>query len=1208
MNYSNTVAKLSQKFGVKYFVLILMIVLFAFSDAVKAQDLVDYKSRREVIKKETLDNLIRLKIMHSQDVFNWNDANDLMIWSALVQSDSLAIVGYQPTVPKPEDRNWETRDINSDDWENARLSIIHKINSWAEENLSAKDGRDRQIVMERIPFSPFMIVRLSDYSLISEIRKMPEFANIEVGTYSLESEYKIGESACSGDGEDEATEQVIDYDHDGDPSTAPYGVSWHTVSNKVMDVWEQGSNQGDNIKIALMDTGLDFDNPQFANDVWVSGGSTGRAPIEYKGFHTSQILGGTNFDSLVDDINNSEVNLVFDGVYDDCGHGTSMSATLAGPHTTNGRTGGIAPRADLVSYRVTNDVLLDELEEKIGIYLGLFDVASDPEVKVISMSLGKLFHSDLIAEAVRAVVREDKLMFCAAGTSSLDVLGVAGDITNVSTIYDLLVQDEDSFIDGALSFLGISSISDMLNGEQDAFAIVIFPASMPETVAITGQSEATNQLGSDCIGGAKVDFSPIMEREYGVFLDIVNPPGYAMESPTDSEGDWMKMSSGSSCGTATAAGIAALIWGEMPQASSGTILNAMLAGVQRNNNGFISRDSHLGMGMIDAAKAVESLPNQYFDPLLAHEVMVNITKIEFPDIGDGLLNFENEWAIMLNGNEYYAKVKNVGSAAAMSFEGIHPLACMKDNEYGAMGPLMRFPVGTFTIDETMGFLCSIHEDDSDGFTVDFGLPIRDDHYTFKPVLIDPMVPNGSFTIDLADTDEVMTFYYDLDFEAVSILCPAVSNPSVCYGQDIVITAYPVGADQYTFFDDQNKNFAFDAGEPILQTGSDNVYSIQSQFIGGVLRDNDIVGVTVTDYAQSVSETTYTDVSVIPLPVGTISPNPTADGLFDFQILNTVNDYENYTYQWKIDLVDATANPVSLGTNITSYANDNLGIIEDFIHYFGDTEGTVVTKLAIYNGAEEVHEYHYPHYLSTVMVGCYFDENGADQSFTTDINAQTKTVTVSTGYWDGYSDWLKFTYDWGDGTSSVFDGPGNRTHTYAQAGLYSVSITVRDQFHDDCELNITKSVRLGHTFINTNFFTPLTELDINGSATVLAEEVDSDFIGPSLSGGSIKGGGKVGPGPELVGGKAAIEELPEYLLFPNPCPGYVNVVQNNPQLQLQSIEVFDVMGRRIQQFDELTNEHITLDNLPSGILFIQLSSVNKETGKYHRETKQIVSSN
>ena len=286
------------------------------------------------------------------------------------------------------------------------------------------------------------------------------------------------------------------------------------------------SSTGSGIGIGLVDTGIS-PNQDNLNSNFNSGYSNGRYVHRY-GFYVSSWWWWANPD----------------GPNDDCGHGTAMAGVMAAPRSNDGSSVGVAYNANLVSVRGTGDVVINGGKEKTGVADALVYLGNRSDVKIISMSIGDVFSNSKVADAVRYAYGRGKLIFAAAGTS-----------TSWTNWYG-----------------------------------VIFPASMNETVAVTGIKESGYTRCDICHSGSKVDFTVIMERNG----TENHPLSLAMS------GNQPSTVGGSSVATATAAGIAALVWAKNPSMSRDQVLDKM----KRTADLYPNRSSSFGWGTLDAAAAV----------------------------------------------------------------------------------------------------------------------------------------------------------------------------------------------------------------------------------------------------------------------------------------------------------------------------------------------------------------------------------------------------------------------------------------------------------------------------------------------------------------------------------------------------------------------------------------------------------------------------
>ena len=235
-----------------------------------------------------------------------------------------------------------------------------------------------------------------------------------------------------------------------------------------------------------------------------------------------------------------------DGPNDQCGHGTSMASVATSPRNNKGLPVGVAYNANLVIYRAAGDVVLDGYHEQNGVKNAFVALGNRTDVKIISMSMGYIFSVGKIEDGIKYAYSKGKLIFCAGGTS-----------TSFTT------------------FVG-----------------VIFPAWMPETIAVTGVKEGANYQKCDvCHTGAKIDFTVVMQRA-GSSNTV--PVSSYYENQSDYVG-------GSSVATAMTAGIAALVWAKNPSWTR----DQVLAKMRQSASFYPNKNPEFGYGNINALLAVQ---------------------------------------------------------------------------------------------------------------------------------------------------------------------------------------------------------------------------------------------------------------------------------------------------------------------------------------------------------------------------------------------------------------------------------------------------------------------------------------------------------------------------------------------------------------------------------------------------------------------------
>ncbi|MCG8701866.1 MAG: S8 family serine peptidase, partial [Bacteroidales bacterium] len=236
----------------------------------------------------------------------------------------------------------------------------------------------------------------------------------------------------------------------------------------------------------------------------------------------------------------------YDGDYDLCGHGTAMGSIIAAPMNNKKMPAGVANQCNLIAYRACADVVLNYYQERKGVAKALTQLGKNKDVKIISMSIGYPYKIDRVADAVKFAHKKGKMIIAAGGTS-----------TTFTNWYG-----------------------------------VIFPASMKETVAITGIKDNEYKLCNICHDGKKIDFAIRMQRSTDISRGVVC---------LGLNANHRRYIGGSSAATATTAGIAALVWARHPNWSREQVLNKLIQSAEFYPN----KDHRFGYGCIDALKAVK---------------------------------------------------------------------------------------------------------------------------------------------------------------------------------------------------------------------------------------------------------------------------------------------------------------------------------------------------------------------------------------------------------------------------------------------------------------------------------------------------------------------------------------------------------------------------------------------------------------------------
>ena len=96
---------------------------------------------------------------------------------------------------------------------------------------------------------------------------------------------------------------------------------------------------------------------------------------------------------------------------------TAMSGAAVAPRGTDGNAAGVAYNASLVGVRAATDVFLNASREVKGVSDAYVLAGNRSDIKITSMSLGRITSSGQMKDAIRYAYNRGKLIFCAGGTS-----------------------------------------------------------------------------------------------------------------------------------------------------------------------------------------------------------------------------------------------------------------------------------------------------------------------------------------------------------------------------------------------------------------------------------------------------------------------------------------------------------------------------------------------------------------------------------------------------------------------------------------------------------------------------------------------------------------------------------------------------------------------------------------------------------------------
>ncbi|RSK44011.1 S8 family serine peptidase [Hymenobacter rigui] len=485
------------------------------------------------LTQQQLDEQI-FNTLRQKGQFDWNSTSAHTVWSALQQSDHVLSVGYRPatvraSAPLPDDARL------SPEWQQARQQVLALI--LTEEQKAHPDLTVEKLQVFEQNALPVLTVTVRELSTIKALRESGLVRYAEPIGY--EPNHQSASKAASilsssGCGSNTATAGIVagsDYTVLSNGSKS----SWNQadVYHGIRTAWNQSTGRGS--KVLIIDTGAS-DGQDNLGSAFNQGLSTGRTIERLVTLPRNTIFGIPYGD--------------YETPNDGCGHGTGMAGACAAPRGTDGASVGIAYNANLITVRAAEDVFLDASREVQGVTDAYLLAGNRSDVRIISMSMGRLTSSSQMTDAIRYAYGKGKLIFCAAGTS----------------------------FDWSAGWVG-----------------VIYPASLAEAVAVTGVKDNLTTRCDECHVGSDVEFTVVMQRS----SNNLRPLTLAMS------GDAPSTIGGSSVATASMAGMAAVVWSKYPTETRAQIMSRLVAASSNRS----SRDPNFGWGRVNLASAVGALTN-----------------------------------------------------------------------------------------------------------------------------------------------------------------------------------------------------------------------------------------------------------------------------------------------------------------------------------------------------------------------------------------------------------------------------------------------------------------------------------------------------------------------------------------------------------------------------------------------------------------------
>ncbi|MBW1297131.1 S8 family peptidase [Aquimarina litoralis] len=465
---------------------------------------------QKILSIDEINSFIENKLKENGDLDWAKDASSQILYSAVMHGGEVLTIGFGQkgeSFIEGAQRSSRLNGIVEDIYNTVQISEGTKksdIQVFEDNTLNVLD------------------VHITKLETIEELLAMDNIRYLEPNGYGfyLEEEVQQKSAGCSQNGQ---SINSADYSVISPNARVPWNYNIHNIPQ----AWNYSTGAG--ITVGLIDSGVSA-NQNLLGNGFNDGASNGRSIQKV----------GTYIDSFWWWSNN------IDGPNDKCGHGTQMASIIASPRNNDFMPMGVAYNCNLISYRGTSDVVLEDYHERKGVSNALKQLGNNGNVKIISMSIGYPWSIGNVKDAVKYAYGKGKMIVAAGGTS-----------TTFTNWYG-----------------------------------VIFPASMNETVAVTGLKDNGYNRCNICHDGSKIDFTIVMQR--------ANDSNRNVPVLGFNNGDQSYVG-GSSAATAATAGIAALVWARNPSMTRAQVLDKL----KRAGEFYPNRNNKFGYGNIDALKAVQ---------------------------------------------------------------------------------------------------------------------------------------------------------------------------------------------------------------------------------------------------------------------------------------------------------------------------------------------------------------------------------------------------------------------------------------------------------------------------------------------------------------------------------------------------------------------------------------------------------------------------
>lgn len=347
------------------------------------------------------------------------------------------------------------------------------------------------------------------------------------------------------------------------PNDPHYSKQWYLSRIAADSAWTKIRNASD-ITVAVIDSGVDIDNPDLKNNIWTN----------------AKEVPGNNIDDdkngFIDDVNGWDfVNNVsdprpkFEEDWSEAGisHGTMVAGIIGAEGNNNKGVTGVSWKTNIMPLRVLND----KGEGKISSVVRAIDYAAANGANIINLSFVTFSYSESLQGAIARAYRAGVIIVAAAGN---DQAGGDGTNTSKKPIYP-------ACMDGT-------------NGENMVIGVAATDA--------LDQKASFSSYGSKCVDISAPGISFFNTITYGgnpEYLDRVY------------DGYW----SGTSMAAPVVSGVMALVAQVNPDLNRSDIINLVLGSSDNINLLNPNYVGQLGYGRVNADRAVNMARDRLYSYL-----------------------------------------------------------------------------------------------------------------------------------------------------------------------------------------------------------------------------------------------------------------------------------------------------------------------------------------------------------------------------------------------------------------------------------------------------------------------------------------------------------------------------------------------------------------------------------------------------------------